>query len=353
MTSELPWLLTADELKRAALDASDSRAFRVDVLRRLSTVVHFDWYVWTLTDPVTGVGIDPFAKIPDRRDAARAIRLKYLTVTNRWTELVVAASLGERAPESMLWTELQQQAGVADVASVVLREHGNCWGFLDLWSVRMYEPSEVAILRALAPGLAQAVRLVRARSFERPSAPPAAHGPSVMLVDDALSVVGQTAESDPWLRMLLPTPEQFSPIPAAVYNVAAQLLAREAGVDDSEPVARMPASDGSWVRVSAARVEPSHSIVVTIEAATLDERLDLFARAHGLSSRERDVVDALSRGAATAEIASRLFVAPYTVQDHLKSVFEKTGVRSRRALLARATGAGGGATAAERPGRGT
>ena len=86
-------------------------------------------------------------------------------------------------------------------------------------------------------------------------------------------------------------------------------------------------------------MEPAHGIVVTIEQATMEERLDLFARAYALSARERDVVLELSRGAATAEIASRLFVSPYTVQDHLKSVFEKTGVRSRRSLLAHATGA--------------
>jgi DNA-binding CsgD family transcriptional regulator len=71
----------------------------------------------------------------------------------------------------------------------------------------------------------------------------------------------------------------------------------------------------------------------------MHERLDLFARAHALSNRERDIVRELSTGAATAEIAERLFLSPYTVQDHLKAVFEKTAVHSRKALLARAIGA--------------
>ena len=339
MTSELPRLLTADALSEAALRAADSQIFRADVLHRLQPMIEFDWYVWALTDPVTGVGIDPVARIPDIRDAARAIRLKYLTATNRWTTLDVAAALGDRAPHSLLWRELQEPAGVVDVASVVLRERGNCWGFLDLWSQHPVSPEQVAMLRGVAPGLAAAVRLLRGKSFDGPAQPRSTPGPSVLLLDDALTVIGQTAQAERMLRRLLPTPEGRSPVPAAVYNVAAQLLAREADVDHSEPLARMPALDGSWVRVSASRVEPARGIAVTIEPTTMQERLDLFARAHALSNRERDIVRQLSTGAATAEIAEHLFLSPYTVQDHLKNVFEKTGVHSRKSLLARATGA--------------
>jgi DNA-binding CsgD family transcriptional regulator len=69
-----------------------------------------------------------------------------------------------------------------------------------------------------------------------------------------------------------------------------------------------------------------------LERASSDQVASLIARAHQLSQRETQVALLVLRGLSTNEIAGELFISPYTVQDHLKSIFEKVGVRSRRAL---------------------
>jgi DNA-binding CsgD family transcriptional regulator len=80
------------------------------------------------------------------------------------------------------------------------------------------------------------------------------------------------------------------------------------------------------------------TIAVTIEPASPAERLGLFARAGGLTQRETELLRHLATGSDTRGLARRMSLSEHTVQDHLKSVFARTGTQSRRDLLARALG---------------
>lgn len=144
-----------------------------------------------------------------------------------------------------------------------------------------------------------------------------------------------------YLRALVPPDGDRQPVPAGAYNVGAQLIAHELGVDSPPPRARVYLPPGIWLSLSAARMagpETVADIAVTIERASALDRMDLFSRAHTLSRRETKLMLLLARGSDTRQLAAALYLSENTVQDHLKSIFVKTGTRSRGALLARALG---------------
>ena len=70
--------------------------------------------------------------------------------------------------------------------------------------------------------------------------------------------------------------------------------------------------------------------------ARLRARWESRHRPSILTRREAEVVDLVAQGLTNGEIAVRLFIAPTTVRKHLENVFEKLGVHTRTAAVARA-----------------
>jgi DNA-binding CsgD family transcriptional regulator len=102
-------------------------------------------------------------------------------------------------------------------------------------------------------------------------------------------------------------------------------------------------SHGRWLTLRAGRIGSTgppeeRDIAVSIEETSPPERLALFARAFGLSAREAELLRQLAAGGDTRDLAREMFVSEHTVQDYLKSIFTKTSVRSRGALLSRVLG---------------
>ena len=317
---------------------ADSRTLRLEVLAVLRRVVGFDAYVWLVTDPETSVGSAPLADVPCLPELPRLIRLKYLTTVNRWTSMITpVASLhqatGGDLARSLMWRDLLGRYQIGDIATSVHRDRFGCWAFLDLWRRQGAAPFATALRHS------QAAAFAADRTGEQASA-----GPVVLLLSPALDVRAQTPQTQQYLRLLVPPDAaDQAPVPAGAYNVAAQLLAREAGVDANPPLARVHLGRGHWLTLRAARMDsaqpvPERDIAVSIETTAPAGRVSLFARACGLSSREGELLGHVVTGAGTRDIARLMFLSEHTVQDHLKSIFAKTATRTRPTLLARVLG---------------
>lgn len=279
------------------------------------------------------------------------IRAKYATSVNRWTTMPtgacagLAATTGGELERSALWRVAARELPLVDILSAVLRDRYGCWGFVDLWRTNgaPFRDDDATFLGSLLDELTAAQRSRVAHMFQPGPSAGDDRGPALVLLDDNLRPVTETAAAEQSLRRLLPTDPHDAPIPAAALNVAAQLLAAEQRIDSSPPRARMHSHHGAWVTLQAARLRPSNptiaaSIAVTIDSIGLADRVDVFNRAHGLTKREADVVVELSRGNSTRQIAQRLGLSEYTVQDHLKAIFAKSRTSSRAELIARASG---------------
>lgn len=339
----------AERIESVGRDYVDARGLREALLGEIARRVEFDAYAWVLTDPETEVGSDPLAEVPCFDELPRLIRLKYSTDVNRWTGMraPVASLLRSTSgqPErALVWREMLSDYGVRDIASTVFRDRFGCWAFLDLWRTAAAAPfsdADLEYLAAIAPEVTRRLRRLQAATFAGAKSADAPSGPVVLVLSDDLQVRAQTAQTDHYLRALIPADGSREPVPAGAYNVGAQLIAGELGVDGHPARTRVYLQHGDWLTLSAARMTAAQAttdIAVTIEAASPHDRLDLFSRAYGLSRREADVMMALPLGWDTRRLAADLYVSENTIQDHLKSIFEKTGTRSRTALLARALG---------------
>jgi DNA-binding NarL/FixJ family response regulator len=93
---------------------------------------------------------------------------------------------------------------------------------------------------------------------------------------------------------------------------------------------------GRWLDLHASwLLGPSgqRRIAVVVEPAEPQASMTIVLAAHGLSPREQDVARFVLRGLSTTAIADALHISAHTVQDHLKAVFDKVGVRARRELV--------------------
>jgi DNA-binding CsgD family transcriptional regulator len=215
---------------------------------------------------------------------------------------------------------------------------GQVWGALGLYrqpGQPMFDTDELAFIHAVAPSLAEGAR--RALLVGEATDPEGPDAPGLLVLTDKGEVESATPGVERWLAALPDGDWDAGRLPSAVLAVAGRALRTAEHPDDPGQVAvsRVLSRSGTWVVLHGASLVSGSArrVAVIVEPAHPARIAPLLMSVYGLTEREQEVTRLVLQGNSTAEIAERLVVSVHTVQQHLKSIFDKTGVRSRRDLV--------------------
>jgi DNA-binding CsgD family transcriptional regulator len=351
---------TFAEVKRLCNAGLDETTLLPEVLERLRQAVPAEACCFSATDPssalmmrayVEGMGGEKGAHIFFERVYLEEDVNGFHVMSRRWVDRPVALLsevTGGKLERSLRYREHTGPLGLHYELRGACSVGKERWGGIDLIRERGrpdFDDREVALLRRLAPHLGAALRAAALLSQDALEANEVTV-PGVLILDHrrwSVSHYNATAEC------LLGELENLSPgwqegdLPVALTSVAAAMrraLKPETERDRaSVPRLCVKARSGRWLTLqgtlSEARPGRPSEMIIIIEPAGPKEITWIKATAYGLSDREKEVVELVVRGAATKQIAATLYISEYTVQDHLSNIFDKIGVRGRKALVKR------------------
>ena len=245
---------------------------------------------------------------------------------------------GGDASSSPRWHQNMSLGGDQELIAALRTPAGDVWGALGLYREPgrpLFDRDDFEFLRALAPRLAEGAR--RALLIGEASDPEGPQSPGLVVLSEDWEVESLTPGVERWLSELPDGDWDAGRLPSAVHAVAGRALrAADSGQGVAEvAVSRVLSRSGTWVVLHGAALVAAGArrVAVIVEPAHPARISPLLMSAYGLTEREQDVTRLVLQGDSTAQIAQRLVVSPHTVQQHLKSVFEKIGVRSRRDLV--------------------
>jgi DNA-binding CsgD family transcriptional regulator len=344
MASERELSRCRDWLEDLSGSRLDCDSLRREAIARLQRTIGFDRWCWPLADPETLVASSGIAEHNYGPSVPRSLQLEYSSDAFAAKRVLAqrvrpVGSLHEETggdvARSARWDEVLRPAGIGDVAIVACRDSQGCWGWIELYrdsADPYFDDGDLDLLESVAPAVGSALRR---NAMQAPRADIAKPGPpGTLVLDRDLRPVSWTTGARAWIDSL-PSAQlvaQWGMLPSVVYPTA--VLARQGKTDAAR--ALVQAVDGRWVAIEAALLEGEREgeVAVNLRSATASETFELLCRVYALSQREREIVSLLVAGLDTRAISQTLFISAHTVQDHLKSVFAKIGIHSRRELLA-------------------
>lgn len=334
-----------DRIAVVASGAHDLVTFWREVSHELTTTVpHYASPCWYTLDPASLLMTSHFnedmATLPPEWLTAEYVEddvHKLVDVARSRSGIsTLHEATGGDPSSSPRWAENMRFGADQELLCALRTRDGDTWGALGLYrepDTPLFDRDDLAFVQSIASSLAEGARrsLLLAAAREPDSIDP----PGMVVLSSDFEIESMTPGMQERLADL---PEGDRSLPPSVIAVASQAL-RASGSEGSADgaMARVRSRTGTWFALHGLvlSASPRDRVAVIVERAQPARILPLLLSAYGLTGREQEVTRLVLQGNSTAEIASTLCISAHTVQDHLKRIFEKTEVRSRRDLVAK------------------
>jgi DNA-binding CsgD family transcriptional regulator len=331
-----------------ARTAASSQSFRIAMLRKLREAIPFDAACCTLVDPQTLLSTGAVTEEGVESIHQALFANEYLEEdVNRFIDLALEADpvaslhgTTEGQPErSARYRNVLHPAGFRDEMRAVLVFKGGCYGYLTLFRLQaqpVFHERERSLLSSLVPAIAFHLRSI-SMLLPEDGAGRSEEQPGILIVSESLAVLSSNEASEHWLSMLRKWENtDIAALPKPVQAVCFRALSESGEESASTAKVCMRTPEGRYMTIRASKLTSSTrqiQLAVWFEQAAPSDVLPVIVESHGLSEREKRVLACIIQGQSTKIIARMLNISAYTVQDHLKSIFAKTGTSSRSELI--------------------
>jgi len=334
------WRRKSEQCLKHSKNSFEYRQFMIEALR---TQINFDAYCCTLTDVHTLFSVGAVTEHSIEAIHQEIMELEYATEDINKYEFLVRSGqhigrLSDSTSQSFRYREVLAPNGFSDEIRAALTYQGQCYGFLTLFKgaeseQSLFQDIDIALIKIVMPIMGETLKGFHHYIIEERL--PALEGEQgIVIFDKELKIHSSNTKARELLSILRKY-ESLSEwqVPKPIQAICAKLLADNYNTNTSLIV---PIKDTGYIAIRASLMLTCHQeqqVALLINEASSREMLNLLITAYNLTPREKEVVFEIIKAIPTKEIAYNLGISNYTVQDHLKVIFQKVNVSNRNELV--------------------
>lgn len=289
-------------------DNQNSAQYRQKMIEELRDFISFDAYCCTMTDTQTlfSIGAVTEQSIEDIHQQIMSLEYDSQDI-NSYVYLVESGKyigkLSEVSSQSKRYREVLEPRGFSDEIRAALMFQGQCYGFLTLFIIeeRLFIEEEQS---------------------------------GIIILNKEHRIISTNTKAAQLLTLLRNNESLLDwQIPKPIQAFCAKLQANKL---NSQSSLLVPINNTGYVTVKASvlmTADSQQQIAILLNEASPKEMLAYLLTAYHLTPREKEVVVEVMKGIPTKIIAQNLGISSYTVQDHLKLIFQKVDVADRNELV--------------------